>query len=132
GQAIADQLADAPLSGNQSSKFDFPDESIANLSLDDDTYQMTLFFDGSKCQHGAGAGIILIPLDGEPMPLSFILDFECTNNIIEYKALVLGLMTAYALDVRSINIFGDSQLVANQFMGVYQCHNEILKEYKHY
>ncbi|KAH9301969.1 hypothetical protein KI387_013552, partial [Taxus chinensis] len=105
GQAIADQLVDAPLSGNQSSNFDFPDESIATLSLDDEPYQMTLFFDGSKCQHGGGAGVILIPLDGEPMPLSFKLNFECTNNITEYEALVLGLMTTYALDVKSINIF---------------------------
>ncbi|KAH9320276.1 hypothetical protein KI387_022045, partial [Taxus chinensis] len=110
GQAIADQLADAPLSRNQPSNFDFHYESIANLSLDDGPYQMTLFFDGSKCQRGGGAGIILIPLDGEPMPLSFKLDFKCTNNIAKYEALVLGLMTTYALDVKSINIFGDSQL----------------------
>ncbi|KAH9316884.1 hypothetical protein KI387_018653, partial [Taxus chinensis] len=107
---IADQLADAPIVQDQPSNFDFPDESIANLSLDDNPYQMTLFFDGSKCQHGGGAGIILIPLDGEPMPLSFKLDFECTNNVSEYEALVLGLMTSYALDIKSINIFGDSQL----------------------
>ncbi|KAH9316988.1 hypothetical protein KI387_018757, partial [Taxus chinensis] len=114
GQAIADQLADAPLSRNQPSNFDFPNESIATLSLDDTTYQMTLFFDGSKCQRGGGAGVILIPLGGEPMPLSFKLDFDCINNIVEYEALVLGLQVAYALDVKSINIFGDSQLVVNQ------------------
>ncbi|KAH9291820.1 hypothetical protein KI387_042995, partial [Taxus chinensis] len=85
--AIADQLADAPIAGDQPSNFDFPDESIATLSLDEPPYQMTLFFDGSKCQCGGGAGVILIPLDGEPMPLSFKLDFECTNNIAEYEAL---------------------------------------------
>ncbi|KAH9306768.1 hypothetical protein KI387_011172, partial [Taxus chinensis] len=114
GQAITDQLADAPLSGDQPSNFNFLDESIATLSLDDTTYQMTLFFDGSKCQRGGSAGVILIPLDGEPMPLSFKLDFDCTNNITKYEALVLGLQTTISLDVKSINIFGDSQLVVNQ------------------
>ncbi|KAH9296546.1 hypothetical protein KI387_040134, partial [Taxus chinensis] len=61
-----------------------------------------------------GAGVILFPLDGEPMPLSFKIDFECTNNIAKYEALVLGLQTTYALDIKSIHIFGDSQLVINQ------------------
>ncbi|KAH9319975.1 hypothetical protein KI387_021744, partial [Taxus chinensis] len=114
GQAITNQLAMAPISRDQPSNFDFPDESIATLSLDEPAYQMTLFFDGSKCQHGGGVGVILILLDGEPMPLSFKLDFDCTNNIAKYEALILGLQAAYALDVKSINIFGDSQLVINQ------------------
>ncbi|KAH9313408.1 hypothetical protein KI387_044042 [Taxus chinensis] len=133
GQAITDQLANAPIFGNQPSNFNFPDESIAALSLDEPTYQMTLFFDGSKCQRGGGAGVILIPLDGEPMPLSFKLNFDSTNNIAEYEALILGLQDAYALDVKSINIFGYSQLlVINQVNGIYQCHNEILQKYKHH
>ncbi|KAH9328195.1 hypothetical protein KI387_000303, partial [Taxus chinensis] len=38
-----------------------------------------------------GASVVLIPLDAEPMPLSFRLDFPCTNNTAEYEALVLGL-----------------------------------------
>ncbi|KAH9296958.1 hypothetical protein KI387_028640, partial [Taxus chinensis] len=63
---------------------------------------------------GGGAYVILIPLDSEPLHLSFKLYFDCTNNIVEYEALVLGLQAAIALDVKSINIFGDSQLVVNQ------------------
>ncbi|KAH9300658.1 hypothetical protein KI387_012241, partial [Taxus chinensis] len=59
---------------------------------------------------GGGAGVVLIPLDTEPMPLSFQLDFPCTNNTAEYEALVLGLQVALHLGVKSINIFGDSQL----------------------
>ncbi|KAH9304237.1 hypothetical protein KI387_008641, partial [Taxus chinensis] len=81
---------------------------------------------------GGGVGIVLIPLDAEPMPLSFRLDFPYTNNIAEYEALVLGLQVALHLGVKSINIFGDSQLVVNQVMGIYQCKNEELQKYKHY
>ncbi|KAH9327433.1 hypothetical protein KI387_007611, partial [Taxus chinensis] len=91
GQTIADQLAEAPLPREKFTNFNFPDELIATLSLREESYQMTLFFDGSKCQHGGGAGIVLIPLDAEPMPLSFRLDFPYTNNTVEYEALVLGL-----------------------------------------
>ncbi|KAH9327497.1 hypothetical protein KI387_007675, partial [Taxus chinensis] len=75
---------------------------------------MTLFFDGSKCQCGGGADVVLVPLDAEPMPLSFRLDFPCTNNTAEYEALVLGLQVTLHLGIKSINIFGDSQLVVNQ------------------
>ena len=128
GQTIADQLADAPLPGEQFTNFTFPDEIIATLSLTEKSYPMTLFFDGSKCQRGGGAGVVLIPLDTEPMPFSFRLDFPCTNNIVEYEALVLGLQVALHLGVKSINIFGDSQLVVNQVMGIYQCKNEELQK----
>ncbi|KAH9323722.1 hypothetical protein KI387_018361, partial [Taxus chinensis] len=131
-QTIADQLAEAPLPGEQFTNFNFPDELIATLSLREESYQMTLFFNGSKCQRGGGAGIVLIPLDAEPMPLSFRLDFRCNNNTAEYEALVLGLQVALHLGVKSINIFGDSQLVFNQVMGIYQCKNEELQKYKHY
>ncbi|KAH9317071.1 hypothetical protein KI387_018840, partial [Taxus chinensis] len=81
---------------------------------------------------GGGVRVILIPLDGEPMPLSFKLDFECTNNIAKYEALVLGLQNAITVDVKSINSFGNSQLVINQVNGIYQYHNEILQKYKNH
>lgn len=132
GKDITDQFADAPISGEQPSNFDFLGESITTLSLDESPYQMTLFFDGSKCQRGGGASVILILLDGESMPLSFKLDFDYTNNIAKYEALVLGLQAAYSLDVKLINIFGDSQLVINQVNGIYQFRNEILQKYKHH
>ncbi|KAH9296988.1 hypothetical protein KI387_028670, partial [Taxus chinensis] len=85
------QLAEASLPGEQFTNFNFPEKLIATLSLNEESYQMTLFFDGSKCQRGGGDGAVIIPLDVEPMPLSFRLDFPCTNNTAEYEALVLGL-----------------------------------------
>lgn len=66
------------------------------------------------------------------MHFSFKLDFYCTNNIAGYEALILGLQDAYALDVKSINILGDSHLVINQVNSIYQFHNEILQQYKNH
>jgi hypothetical protein len=47
----------------------------------------TLYFDGSKSQ-GSGARCVLIDPKGKRNFLSFILEFECTNNTAEYEALV--------------------------------------------
>jgi hypothetical protein len=51
----------------------------------------TLYFDGSKSQEGLGEVCILIDLKGKRNFLSCKLEFECTNNTIEYEALVHGL-----------------------------------------
>ncbi|KAH9295686.1 hypothetical protein KI387_039274, partial [Taxus chinensis] len=130
GQAIADHLAEAPLPDNQPPHEQFLDESINIIDHEYTPIKMTLFFDGSKCQQGGGVGIIIIPPWGTPIPLSFKLNFECTNNMEEYEALIMGLQTAIMLSVQILDIYGDSQLVINQIKGIYQCKNEILQKYK--
>jgi hypothetical protein len=57
----------------------------------------TLYFDGSKSQEGSGAGCILINPKGKRHFLSCRLEFECTNNTVEYEALVQGLKKAIDL-----------------------------------
>jgi len=47
GQVIADQLADAPLIDNNPLSFEFPNESIFNIT----TTAWKLYFDGSYTQH---------------------------------------------------------------------------------
>ena len=136
GQVIADQLAEAPLHDSQPLSLDFSDDSIFVLIEEEefvdteDELDITLYFDGSKCEQGGGAGIVFITPQGAPIPLSFKLKFPCTNNMAEYEALVLGLQTAIKLNFKKIKIIGDSQLIVNQVLGTYQCHNDILKKYK--
>ena len=50
-----------------------------------------MHFDGAKSRHGVGAGIILISPSREEKYFSFRLEFEATNNVAEYEALLLGL-----------------------------------------
>lgn len=52
-----------------------------------------LYFDGSYTNHGAGVGILFITPQGDSIPNSFIINCPCTNNIAEYKALIIGLRT---------------------------------------
>jgi hypothetical protein len=74
----------------------------------------TLFFDGSARSKRAGAGVVLIDLCGEQLKCMVHLDFEATNNMAEYEALIFGLTAALSLGVRELLVKGDSQLVIRQ------------------
>jgi hypothetical protein len=54
----------------------------------------TLFFDGSARNKKAGAGVVLIDPSGEHLEYMVLFDFEATNNMAEYEALIFGLTVA--------------------------------------
>ena len=45
---------------------------------------------------------------------------EATNNVAEYRALLLGLERAGALGAREVDLIGDSELVVRQVTGQYK------------
>ena len=51
----------------------------------------TLYFDGSKSKEGAGVGFLLIDTKGNKICIACRLEFNCTNNTVEYEALIQGL-----------------------------------------
>jgi ribonuclease HI len=52
-----------------------------------------MFFDGASSREGAGAEVFFVSPAQETIYLSYKLEFEATNNVAEYEALVLGLRT---------------------------------------
>jgi len=64
-----------------------------------------MFFDGSKFNEGVGAGCILTSPSGNKNLVACRLESECTNNTIEYEALIHGLEKAIALEVKKITNF---------------------------
>ena len=54
---------------------------------------------------------------------------QCTNNQVEYEAIILGLEALSNLITSSIEVLGDSQLVINQLNGDYMCLSPILRIY---
>jgi ribonuclease HI len=60
----------------------------------------TLYFDGSACNNKAGASVVLIDPNGKQVKYMVLLDFEATNNMAEYDALIFGLTAALSLGVR--------------------------------
>ena len=71
----------------------------------------TLYFHSSRNTHGVDDGYLLVDLYGIQTYFSCHLEFECTNNDDEYKALIQGLRKAFGLNVKCIEVFGDSQVV---------------------
>ena len=72
--------------------------SSCNFSLELTTPNIwTLYFDGSRNKEGAGVGCLLIDLHGNKMMIACRLEFECTNNVAEYEALMQGIGKALDL-----------------------------------
>ena len=76
-----------------------------------------MFFDGASSYLGAGARVLLIsPDDQFVIPFSYRLQWyiDCTNNVCEYEALVLGLEVPRKMKIKNIEVFGDVQLIIKQ------------------
>jgi ribonuclease HI len=58
-----------------------------------------MYFYGSYTLKVAGAGVVLIPLEGDILKYAIQLEFPATNNIAEYEALVNGLWLAKDLGI---------------------------------
>jgi ribonuclease HI len=88
-----------------------------------------MYFDGFYTLKGAGAGVVLIPPEGDVLKYAIQLEFLATNNITEYEGLVNGLRLAKELGIRRLLIRGDSQLVPKQVQKEYDCNSDMMAEY---
>ena len=89
-----------------------------------------MYFDGSSSKEGAGVGVVLISPCDEIISLMYKLQFQTTNNMIEYDAFILGLMDAKDLNIQQLVVFGDSELVVQQVKNVYHVKFVLLKVYR--
>ena len=90
-------------------------------------------FDGcSKGNPGlSGVGAVIYCLDDEIWSGSLFLGKNATNNQSEYTGLIFGLQQAIDMDIKTLMVKGDSQLVINQMTGKYKCNSEnIIELYK--
>ena len=63
--------------------------------------------DGSSTQHAGGIGVVLQSLEGDKLKYKIRLQYQSTNNEVEYEALLKGLELAKSVEARSILILGD-------------------------
>jgi ribonuclease HI len=96
----------------------------------DEAQIWSLYFDGSKSKEGVSAGCVLIDPTGNKTFIACRLEFECTNNTIEYEALLQGLRKALDMDVRNLIVFGDSEIVVRQVRNSIHCLSPHLKSYQ--
>ena len=76
-----------------------------------------MFFDGSKRQPGAVAGVVLISPKGTKLKYVLQIIFShASNNEAEYEALLHGMRMAKTCGATRLIIYGDSNLVVQQAM----------------
>ncbi len=83
---------------------------------------LTLEFDGgSRGNPGpAGIGVVVRAADGTPLVTLGRYIGKATNNVAEYRALIIAMEEAKKLGATRIKIRGDSELVVRQMTGVYR------------
>jgi ribonuclease HI len=68
----------------------------------------------------AAAAAVLSSPSGEPLGEHALLLGHATNNVAEYRALLLGLEHARRLGAEEVEVVGDSELIAKQVQGAYK------------
>jgi ribonuclease HI len=91
---------------------------------------ITLQFDGgSRGNPGpAGVGVVLRAQDGTTLLTLGRFIGRATNNVAEYRALILALEEARKLGAKKVLIRGDSELIVKQMRGEYRVKNPDLRE----
>ena len=68
----------------------------------------------------AGVGLLIMGPDGQVVERVHRAIGEATNNVAEYRALLLALERAQALGYRDLMVYSDSELLVRQLQGRYQ------------
>jgi ribonuclease HI len=75
----------------------------------------------------AAAACVISDPAGETLLERAELIGRATNNVAEYRALLLGLATARELGAEEVEVIGDSELIAKQVQGLYKVKHEAMK-----
>lgn len=89
-----------------------------------------MFFDVACYREIARVVVVLVSPKQESIQPSFKLDFQVTNNIAEYEALLLGLNAAKDRGIKNLKVFRDADLIIQQVNKTFQAKHPRLKAYK--
>jgi ribonuclease HI len=130
-QAITDYLANYPFEQQELMDAEFPDEDV--LAIDEDSLcRWKLYFDGADNAARSKIGAVLISPKGQQTPIVVKLSFDCTNNITEYEACIVGLQAALEFGAHELDVFEDSLLIVSQTKGEWQARDPKLIPYQRY
>ncbi|XP_042484574.1 uncharacterized protein LOC122064858 [Macadamia integrifolia] len=110
GSVIAEHLSAHPVVDTRPLNDIFPDEGVVSVEVENEVGIWQMFFDGAANHKGCGARVLLITPEGLNMPMAYRLDFECTNNMAEYEAYLMGLKAAISIGVKRLEVYGDSSI----------------------
>ncbi|XP_075086304.1 uncharacterized protein LOC142169011 [Nicotiana tabacum] len=115
--SISRLLDDHPIPDDWELSDELPNEDAMVIEIQ---LPWKIYFDGATHREGAGAGIMFITSQGEVLPYSFTLTQQCSNNVTEYQALILGPEMVMDIKQLQLQVFGDSKLVINHILGSYE------------
>lgn len=75
----------------------------------------------------SGAGVVIENPQGVKLKEISCYLGRFSNNVAEYLALIIGLLEAKLLGIKSLEVYLDSELLVNQINGVYKVRSEHLK-----
>ena len=73
---------------------------------------------------------MLISSEGNHFPFMAKLSFDCTNNVAEYEACILGLQAVIEKKIKRLNVYGDLALVICQLNGEWETRDSKLVPYQ--
>ena len=85
--------------------------------------------DGSSTHHVGGICVVLQSPEGDKLKHKVRLQYQTTNNEVEYEVLLKGLELAKSVEAMSILVLGDSQLIMGQVNGTYEAKEERMRKY---
>ena len=103
--------------------------SYDDLSEVESSKKWIVRVDGSSTQYAGGIGAVLQSSEGDILKHKVRLQYQTTNNEVEYDALLKGLELAKSMEAKSIFVLGDSQLVKSQVNGTCEAKEERMKKY---
>ncbi|KAA3469864.1 RNA-directed DNA polymerase (Reverse transcriptase), Ribonuclease H [Gossypium australe] len=134
GSAIADFLASRALDDYEPLNFDFPNEDLMFVAgTEEDTLEdrpWKLNFDGASNAVGNGVGAVLISPSGDHYPFTCKLDFDCTNNMVEYESCIMGIRATIDREVNVLEVYGDFALVIYQLKRKWETRDPKLISYR--
>ncbi|XXG41985.1 hypothetical protein AAC387_Pa01g2344 [Persea americana] len=134
GQALADFLVEHPLPKDSSLRDDLLDEPVYSVETSLSNASWNMYFDGAtrtneKGKPISGFGILFVNLDKYLIPHAFSLLEPCSNNAVEYQALIIGLELTFEFGITMLEAFGNSQLIVNQMSQEYEIRKPDLLPY---
>lgn len=87
---------------------------------------LSVYTDGASRNNPGEAGIGVVIKDAQGKILQTASEYlgTSTNNVAEYRALILGLEEIQQLEPETVDFFLDSQLVVRQMQGLYKIKNK--------
>ncbi|XP_012442223.1 uncharacterized protein LOC105767262 [Gossypium raimondii] len=104
---------------------------VATAEIDPhENHPWKLSFDGASNAKGNGIGAVLVSPSGDHYPFTSKLDFDCTNNVAEYEACIMGIRAAIEWEIKVLEVYGDSALVIYQLKGEWKTRDPKLVRYR--